>query len=1175
MCGDKCCDTPDSSNHKGKHADKMTNLEPETPVPSLNAVAVGNCRINENTIPTPLTDGSIGSYFIDEETPISNRQLRRASKFPRGWYEQDQLDSGPSSARDDDLLEISHDTGTEEHKFTYPYDRNEGGDSAYEEDEDEDEDEEVDEWDENEEWDDDDNEDEIENEGELEEDEFLAIEPEEKVPEDENSDDEIDDTHCYQTGSKRPSPSQQDKGPRKGGRPKDPLLPPATMYLSSIDNRYIVRDEDPDLIRFRITLTEIIHRLCTFARQSTKEWFHLPREQREITLQFRSLLSKMSPDNLLHHIISGMPRVTQKILGKLSLEPIDLLGLPKVPFNFPHRLVYADVATRIPLSNVVRGPSELNLRATSVKKLREGANSCQASEINIYIGSSISKRGGRDRLAQHEAMAMDPGSEGAHYQFITQEDVIPNFHLLGMWENPWLGKAVDQDTTRSIPIFCEGLMMTYLNLYSGNPNPGRVPSMYRPDASLALDVYLRDGLGLPELGSFSLNRAWPLVQGCPGSAIQAYRCANKQCGKSTRFAIPGEIKARCLLPLLGTDPLGPRYCLPCVRRHAKEGTLPTREGIPNGRLHENRHSAVNKQWFANGNPRKCYNDACGVAIPENAFLYGYAKGIRCFRCDKHRRTKYEEWNEDDTVDDYDEEEGKLECSACQSQCSSRPYQWGSEILCSKCNQVRCCFDNRTRPKDPMGPKVSNTISRCSNPSCQSHLPSRAGFSKFVEDTKHNVWRCLVCDWAWALFGLEVPEGLQKDIELDPAPPGPIAHHRFNATSCVGCGQYATPCSWNPVEGGGFNCDLCARRRQLPDIFEGLSVPEKVCGNPTCAKNSNNYQGTFSFIRGVANANGNVDLLRCDMCLSYLRRGKGDRKVIPKFRVCGNTACDRNSSNWDGEFLTVGNGNGRDASKRDLNLMRCKRCYQYYRIHGHDHTPRCQQPDFKKCGNPSCDRNSDNYTGNWVWVPGHYGDEEYRRCGACYSYLKTHRWIEERVPQPPVPDFRICGNPNCDNDSSNHPGRFYYVDGRSGDEDFTRCSRCYDYFRNHDGEERPPGPPRAPKPDIRTCRNPKCNNNSSNYTGRWLYVKNHSGDEEYVRCSPCYDHLRNHKGKERVPGPPKPTYRKCRNPNCTSDSNTYPRRWSFLPGHKGDEQYLRCDMCMNYWKAHNGADRPPK
>lgn len=66
-------------------------------------------------------------------------------------------------------------------------------------------------------------------------------------------------------------------------------------------------------------------------------------------------------------------------------------------------------------------------------------------------------------------------------------------------------------------------------------------------------------------------------------------------GKSTSIAIPSEIKARGLLPLFKTDPLEPRYCLPCVRRHTKEGTLPTREGIPNGMLRENRHSAVNKQ----------------------------------------------------------------------------------------------------------------------------------------------------------------------------------------------------------------------------------------------------------------------------------------------------------------------------------------------------------------------------------------------------------------------------------------------------------------------------------------------------------------------------------------------------------------------------------------------------
>jgi hypothetical protein len=152
-------------------------------------------------------------------------------------------------------------------------------------------------------------------------------------------------------------------------------------------------------------------------------------------------------------------------------------------------------------------------------------------------------------------------------------------------------------------------------------------------------------------------------------------------------------------------------------------------------------------------------------------------------------------------------------------------------------------------------------------------------------------------------------------------------HRFNAISSSTCGHYAIPFTWTPVEGGGFNCDICAGRRELPTISEGLGAAGHTCGNPTCSNTSNNYNGHFRYIKGTEGQNDDPDLLRCTICFQYLSKGKGDGKAFPKFREYGNPACDRTNGNWQGEFLTF--SSGKDAYRRDLDLIRCRTCYSYY------------------------------------------------------------------------------------------------------------------------------------------------------------------------------------------------------------------------------------------------------
>jgi hypothetical protein len=71
--------------------------------------------------------------------------------------------------------------------------------------------------------------------------------------------------------------------------------------------------------------------------------FKSPTSEREMTSQFRSLLVRISAQELSDNIFVYIPRKVQKLFGKQDLTPIELLDLPLVPHAFVHRLTYAAI----------------------------------------------------------------------------------------------------------------------------------------------------------------------------------------------------------------------------------------------------------------------------------------------------------------------------------------------------------------------------------------------------------------------------------------------------------------------------------------------------------------------------------------------------------------------------------------------------------------------------------------------------------------------------------------------------------------------------------------------------------------------------------------------------------------------------------------------------------------
>ncbi|KAI1405270.1 hypothetical protein F4819DRAFT_8606 [Hypoxylon fuscum] len=96
------------------------------------------------------------------------------------------------------------------------------------------------------------------------------------------------------------------------------------------------------------------------------------------------------------------------------------------------------------------------------------------------------------------------------------------------------GEDRDQEIQHWKLILIEGLIMTYLGLYS----------MHHPACTFKLNHSLRQGIDLPGMSSHSLNRAWPLYQGiAEHNKIPCNICSStfKVSSASTRIRLPKHI----------------------------------------------------------------------------------------------------------------------------------------------------------------------------------------------------------------------------------------------------------------------------------------------------------------------------------------------------------------------------------------------------------------------------------------------------------------------------------------------------------------------------------------------------------------------------------------------------------------------------------------------------------
>ncbi|KAG9251045.1 uncharacterized protein F5Z01DRAFT_330151 [Emericellopsis atlantica] len=263
----------------------------------------------------------------------------------------------------------------------------------------------------------------------------------------------------------------------------------------------------------------------------------------------------------------------------------------------------------------------------------------------------------------------------------------------------------------------------------------------------------------------------------------------------------------------------------------------------------------------------------------------------------------------------------------------------------------------------------------------------------------------------------------------------------------------------------LRCEQChvylrdnGRERQPANFWSPSQGPRQCC---ICSVEENlESPGMHTFHRKKDQDGEWTGTWRCGACHCYYMKyqderseSKLKRKPIPSDRRCFNSICVRtgeNHKNWS-RYSDDGN-----------EIWRCGVCAEFFDRTGNDRTTvrvMNRKNEYQECGNPSCDRTTENYTGRWLYLTKAYDDPTQRRCRRCREWVQrnTEEWSEERQEANKAQRgasliiHMICGNPKCDSTSDNYSGRWKIMGGRGADESTRRCMRCASSIDGGQGE----------------------------------------------------------------------------------------------------------------------------
>lgn len=517
----------------------------------------------------------------------------------------------------------------------------------------------------------------------------------------------------------------------------------AAQLTKECNEAYGVDENNADVTRFENFFAHIIGEICKWAERLTGDWFKLKKEEREMTRSFCAMFNKAAkdPNQLLEIILQGVPLQTRKALGKLTEDSnaTDLLDLPPVPDSVRHRLVYANVATEL-YDEQICYARKFAGSATLYKAAKPSVNLKETSKASLYVGSPIRKEASWKRIREHEMAAKNPESskKSMHYSETSKRNVVCNFRMLGVWENPYVNAGFDgQNVSTWIAPMVEGLIMVYLGMYTEKNKPKGLSRLF-PSASYDLVKRVRCAIPLPSFENASLNRTLPLCQGATLGRKNVNECANPECRRPrqiTENTLPGTDATEGFFRLDSEDLLSPYCCAGCWRYFRMNHRMRTRQGLSTGRFqHELNMDAVNAMWVEQGHERRCHNVNCGVKIHMDANLYGIENGIRCFRCHTYVRKHHKEYSP------LQVSEG---LTGCCDLCAGEDVPintwekitiWDPELpskLCDGCYSRRCSFPKDEIPSDPK----PATIKFYANSGCTSWERRRGGITTLIENVE--------------------------------------------------------------------------------------------------------------------------------------------------------------------------------------------------------------------------------------------------------------------------------------------------------------------------------------------------------------------------------------------------------------------------------------------------------
>ncbi|RBQ64771.1 hypothetical protein FVER14953_07267 [Fusarium verticillioides] len=329
-------------------------------------------------LPTPFTGPSFPASPLPEpETPSVTRRSSRLSGKARVTYSLES-EAGPSTEGGNYL-----DNFVPEEEESVDSD---GDDEGAETESDEDKDAKRTQSESHEEDDDDEEEEEDSFEG-L--DEYISVDIDVEVEEEEDEggdDDSDDDEPVVQKVLRKRARLESKVSSRsnKKARPAPGLN--AQDWVANYDQEHPVAEDDAWLLNFQKGISKLIDGKCQWARTGiSPEWFKRPREDREMTCGFRSMLSRAPAAGMTGILLSGLPRQVQKVFGNPNVRAEDLLELPIILPGLTHRGVYVDVATRVPGEHIVKKSSTFGCRAP-VKALRNEAALRDILQAKAYSG---------------------------------------------------------------------------------------------------------------------------------------------------------------------------------------------------------------------------------------------------------------------------------------------------------------------------------------------------------------------------------------------------------------------------------------------------------------------------------------------------------------------------------------------------------------------------------------------------------------------------------------------------------------------------------------------------------------------------------------------------------------------------------------------------------------------